>query len=91
MAEATETKTPRERFLSVAPGRVQKVLDALDHLAKCGNAKPYEFTEDEVNEIGGAIGAKLVELDAAFKPPMPAEPRKFAFLAQSDGGESTTS
>ena len=90
--DSTEVKTPRERFLTVAPGRVQKVLDALDLLEKCGNAKGYEFREAEVDALSDAINEKVYAVFEAFQSKDVNPPPKFAFPegsgdeVKSDGG-----
>ena len=85
MTDEQTTKTPRERFLSVAPGRVQKVLDALDHLAKCGNETSYEFEEVEVETIEIALKLKIAETLDAFQPAV--EAPKFAFTVSEPAGQ----
>lgn len=47
-----------DRFLRVAPGRVQKALDAMAAVAKLANAG-NEFSEDEANRIIEALSQQL--------------------------------
>ncbi|MBN2051321.1 MAG: hypothetical protein JW760_12790 [Spirochaetales bacterium] len=54
------------RFKRVGARRVQKVLDALDHLSKCSDTRSYEYQDDDVKKMFNAIRAKLVETEDSF-------------------------
>ncbi len=88
MTEETDgVKSPRDRFLTVAPGRVQKVLDSLELLGKCGARKSYEFTEAEVEDIHRAVTEGVVKMLVTFDPVR--DSPKFTFHVP-DQGESPT-
>ncbi len=59
-------KTPRERFLEVAPKRTQKVLDALRLLGRCGNRVTYEYQREEVQKIIKAVEDELARMKSRF-------------------------
>ncbi len=63
MAKST---VKRERFLSVAGRRVQKVLDDLESLSRCANKSTYEYTDNEIRKMMKAIREKVKFLDVAF-------------------------
>lgn len=56
----------RERFEKVAASRVQKILDAMDSLAKCGNKGNYDYSETDVQKMERAIRNKLKDTIARF-------------------------
>jgi hypothetical protein len=63
MAKST---AKRDRFITVAGRRVQKVLDDLESLSKCANKSTYEYSDEEVKKMLKAINEKLASLKAAF-------------------------
>ena len=63
MAKST---AKRDRFISVAGRRVQKVLDDLESLSKCANKNTYEYSDEEVKKMLKAINEKVTVLKAAF-------------------------
>jgi hypothetical protein len=56
----------KERFISVAGRRVQKVLDSLDSLSKCANRGNYDYDEENVNKMIRAIKEKVKILESAY-------------------------
>ncbi len=55
----TPRKSKRKRFLTVAEKRTVKVLRALRLLGNCGNRATYEYGEDEIEKIFGAVQREL--------------------------------
>lgn len=56
----------KERFVSVAGRRVQKVLDCLDSLAKCANRNNYDYDENNITKMMKAIKEKVRVLESAY-------------------------
>lgn len=56
----------RERFLKLAPARVQKALAALRNAGRCGNQAGYSYTPEEAAKILGALSDALTEVQDAF-------------------------
>ena len=56
----------RDRFYRIAPGRVNKVLERLTFLGKCGDIKNYIYDDEEVRKMFNAIRRKLRKTEAAF-------------------------
>ena len=56
----------RERFEGVAAKRTQKILDMLDVLGNCSNRSNYEYSEDDVKKMFGAIEAKTKSTRVLF-------------------------
>lgn len=59
-------KTKRERFETIAAGRVQKTLISLDSLGRCSNPKNYEYSENDIKKMEKVIKEKLSETLALF-------------------------
>jgi len=62
-----ERKTKRERFKTVAPRRVQRVLDDLDLVWRCSGRNTYEYTPEEAQAIVTAIRDKVDMLEKGFE------------------------
>ena len=56
----------RERFIKIAENRTNKILETLRLLANCSNKSNYEYSEEDVNEIFGAIDKELKNTKASF-------------------------
>ena len=58
-------KTKRQRFEEVAGRRVQFILSKLDQLGKCSNRNNYEYSEEDVRKMFGAVkeALKITEID----------------------------
>ncbi|OGJ61494.1 hypothetical protein A3C37_04185 [Candidatus Peribacteria bacterium RIFCSPHIGHO2_02_FULL_53_20] len=56
----------KERFVRLANKRTNTVLERLRVLGNCSNASLYEYTEEEVNKIFGAIAKELNDVKAKF-------------------------
>ncbi len=57
-----------ERFERSAPGRTQRVLDALDKLWICSRTVNYKYTEKQVAAIFKAIRDKVDSVEKGFEP-----------------------
>lgn len=56
---ATKKETPNEKFKRVASARTQKIIDMIDLLGNCSNQYVYEYSQEEVDKIFGAIETEL--------------------------------
>lgn len=56
----------RDRFLKIASNRTNKIIDDIRLLANCSNTNNYEYTEEEVEKMFGAISAALDEAKSKF-------------------------
>ena len=61
---ATESK--EQRFKRIASRRTQNVLDALRKLGNCSNKAIYQYRNDEVSKIFGAIDKELKKIKVLF-------------------------
>ena len=62
-----EKKTKRNRFVSVAELRVNRVISALESLSKCSNKRNYEYTDADVRKIFSAIDKKTKQTRSKFE------------------------
>lgn len=61
---ASETK--RERFVRIAEARTNKILDMLKLLGNCSSTSNYDYTEEDVKKIFGAIEREVKNAKAKF-------------------------
>lgn len=57
----------RKRFEKVASKRVQFIIDKLDLLGNCSNRSNYEYSEEDVRKMFGAIKSRTKQIEALFK------------------------
>ncbi|MEC9022086.1 MAG: hypothetical protein VX597_00600 [Pseudomonadota bacterium] len=55
----------RTRFVSVASKRTSNVLNNMNVLQKCFDQNTYDYTDEQVTKILGALEAKIAELRSA--------------------------
>jgi hypothetical protein len=63
----SDRKSPRERFLELAPKRTQAVIDKLRLLGNCGNRSTYRYEQEEVRQMFVAIEEELRQTQARFE------------------------
>ena len=54
---ATETK--RERFVRIAEARTNKILEMMRLLGNCSSKGNYEYTDEDIKQIFGALEKEL--------------------------------
>lgn len=59
-------ETKREKFVRLAEGRVNKVLDLLDSISKLANRGNYDYSEEDVRLMFKAISDRLNDTKGAF-------------------------
>ena len=70
----------RDRFEKVAARRTQKILDLIEILGNCANTGNYEYTDDDVRKMFGAIREKIKNTEAVFNNKINrSEKNKFKF------------
>jgi hypothetical protein len=52
----------RTRFVTVASKRTSNVLNGMNVLQKCFDQNTYDYTDEQVTKILGALEAKITEL-----------------------------
>ena len=60
-------ETRRNRFVKIAEGRVNRILDGLDSLGKCSNRSNYEYSEEDIKKIFGEIDKKVRDIRTLFQ------------------------
>jgi hypothetical protein len=59
-------KTKRDRFVRIAERRVDKTLEDLESIGKCANRRNYQYTDEDIRKIFGALEKKLKETKNLF-------------------------
>ena len=72
--KATETPAPAgeskaDKFKRLAISRTEKALAAIANLRGLANKGNYEYTDEQVAKIFGALEGELTKLQNAFKSP----------------------
>jgi hypothetical protein len=49
----------KQRFIRVVEKRVQNVLDSIRRLSQCSNSRMYEWDDEQLKRIWGAIDTEL--------------------------------
>ena len=55
----------RTRFVTLASKRTSNVLNDMDVLQKCFDQNSYDYTDEQVTKILGALEAKITDLRSA--------------------------
>lgn len=59
-------ETKRERFVRLAEARTNKILDMIKLLGNCSSKSNYEYTDEDVRKIFGAIEREIKNARAKF-------------------------
>ena len=59
-------ETKRERFVRIAEARTNKILEMMRLLGNCSSKSNYEYTEEDVKEIFGALEKELKNTKSLF-------------------------
>lgn len=60
-------ESKRDRFTRVAERRTNAVLEKIRVLGNCANHAMYEYTDDDVTKVFGAIKKSLRETESLFR------------------------
>mgnify|MGYP000354261931 FL=1 len=64
MGKLQETK--RDKFVRLAEARTNKIIDMLQLLGNCSNTSAYDYTQQDIDKIFGAIENELREAKKKF-------------------------
>ena len=70
-------ETKRERFVRVAEARTNKIIDMVKLLGNCSSKSNYEYTEEDVRKIFGAIDREIKTARAKFSDAEPQKEERF--------------
>lgn len=76
--EIPENETKNEKFIRIAALRVQAIISKIEILANCSSSN-YEYTDEQVEAMFGAIMTSLTECKKSFQPKEKIEKEKFHF------------
>ena len=60
------TETKRERFVRIAEARTNKILEMMRLLGNCSSKNNYEYTEEDIRKIFGALERELKNTKSKF-------------------------
>ena len=60
------TETKRERFIRIAEARTNKILEMMRLLGNCASTNNYEYTEEDIKKIFGALERELKNTKSKF-------------------------
>ena len=60
-------ETKEQRFKRVAEKRVRTVLDSIRKLSQCANRRMYEWNDEHLKKIWGAIDREIKECKERFE------------------------
>ena len=72
-----ENETKAEKFVRLAEGRVNKSISALERIGALANRSSYEYTEEQIDSMFGAIYDELDEVKSKFV--IKEKPKGFSF------------
>lgn len=62
-------ETNAERFKRVAERRVQNILNDIQSLSQLANRRIYEWNDDQLKKIWGAIDKEIEDCKKSFQDP----------------------
>jgi hypothetical protein len=74
-----KTETKAERFDRLAVSRVNKALDAIAMIGGLAAKGNYDYTDEKVAKIFGALETEMTKLQAKFKNPEAKATEGFSF------------
>ncbi len=77
MGANRQEETKRNRFVKIAEGRVNSILETLHRLEKCSNRGNYEYSEEDVRKIFNALEGEVKRVKASFNQNARGEKTKF--------------
>ena len=61
-----ERETKRDKFVRLAEARTNKIIDMLQLLGNCSNSSAYDYTQQDIDKIFGAIENEIRESKKKF-------------------------
>jgi len=60
-------ETKKDRFKRIAGARTNKLLEMIKLLGNCSNTGNYEYTDDDIKKIFGALEKELKSTKSKFE------------------------
>ncbi|WP_028128873.1 hypothetical protein [Selenomonas sp. AE3005] len=73
------SETKREKFVRLAEGRTNKIIDTLQLLGNLSNTGAYEYSKKDVDQMFKAIEEAMTDTRKKFDKSEIKEKRKFSF------------
>ena len=71
-------KSPKERFIEIAPKRLNSVLKSIEILSKC-SSKNYSYNDEQVRKMFTAIRKELNRAEILFSSGLSKKNKQFKF------------
>ena len=71
-------KSPKERFIEIAPKRVNSVLKSIEILSKC-SSKNYSYNDEQVKKMLTAIRKEMNRAEILFSSGLSKKNKQFKF------------
>lgn len=78
-SSSNSNETKAEKFIRLAPPRVNKIIGAIQSLSKLSATGSYEYTPEQIEKMFTAIKNELNECEVAFQPKEEKKPTSFTF------------
>ena len=62
----SKVETKREKFIRIAEGRTNKIIDMIHLLGNCSNQNTYEYTQKDIDKIFNTLDSELKEAKKRF-------------------------
>jgi hypothetical protein len=62
-----EEESKADKFKRLAESRVMNVMKKLDVLGNCHKRATYEYSEDDIGKVFGALREKVDQVESLFK------------------------
>ena len=70
-------ETKHEKFIRVAEARTNKIIDMMRLLGNCSNKVTYDYTNEDIEKIFGALEDELRKCKAKYKE-LPENEKRFS-------------
>lgn len=76
---AKENETRAEKFIRLAEFRMNKAMDAVGRLENLSNRSSYEYSQEQVDAMFGALEGQIADIKAKFVPKKTESKSVFSF------------
>lgn len=76
---AKENETRAEKFIRLGEFRMNKAMDAIARLENLSNRSSYEYSQEQVDAMFGALENQIADIKAKFVPKEAENKSTFSF------------
>lgn len=78
-SNAKENETRAEKFIRLGEFRMNKAMDAIARLENLSNRSSYEYSQEQVDAMFGALENQIADIKAKFVPKKAENKSAFSF------------